>query len=518
MRDVGRVGGLAAVALTMAACWTGRAPVPPLVLAPAATPAVPAPAPVARREMPRAAAILDAMAKTYAQAGSYTDRGEVVTTGRYPRRMPFATVFVRPAAFRFEFEVLRSSEPPRDGAGPRPDLSSLIWTIGSLVYMASPHENAELAKGDALTNADLETDLGFALLHAGRSSSMVSYRVPWMLLFGGPGDKLDDPSIAGEDTIDGRSCWQITGLDWNREPVTLSIDEATFVLRRVYGPDDKSGAMDVTTYHPVLNAPVDAVQLAGPDIAVGPPALLAPPTVQVAADRWIGVTADADMVLTVVAADSPAARAKLQLGDQIVSLDGVPVARFAELSERVKHTPIGATLRVGIFRAGKVIEVAVVVGARPAQPVARALPPMVPTSKPAPDFAVDVLSGSPDPHLHLADLKGHVVVLDFWATWCGPCKLTMPFLTTLQRTHAAAGLRVIGISIEDADDIRTFAAANKLDYTIARDPDGKVWQAYGAETIPMLVIIDKAGVVQHVSRGAGGYDEIEKTVARLLKE
>jgi hypothetical protein len=98
------------IAMTMAACWS-RAPAPAAPITPA-KPRLAEPTPVPRRDVPRAEAILDAMARTYANASTYTDHGEVATEQEsYTRRMPFATVFSRVGGFRFEFETRQSREP-----------------------------------------------------------------------------------------------------------------------------------------------------------------------------------------------------------------------------------------------------------------------------------------------------------------------------------------------------------------------------------------------------------------------
>jgi len=109
-------------------------------------------------------------------------------------------------------------------------------------------------------------------------------------------------------------------------------------------------------------------------------------------------------------------------------------------------------------------------------------------------------------------------MLDFWATWCAPCVTSMPAMDKLQSAHADRGLRVIGVSTEDADDILAFANAHKLGYTIARDGDDQVWKAYGVGAIPMVVLIDKTGTVRDVLFGAGRDDQIETAVTKLLDE
>ena len=91
----------------------------------------------------------------------------------------------------------------------------------------------------------------------------------------------------------------------------------------------------------------------------------------------------------------------------------------------------------------------------------------------------------------LADVRGHVAIVDFWATWCGPCAMAMPHLVELG--HKYKDLRIVGISDEDTADITKYVADHGIDYTIARDVDDVVTGHYLVTGLPTLVIIDKAG-------------------------
>jgi thiol-disulfide isomerase/thioredoxin len=221
---------------------------------------------------------------------------------------------------------------------------------------------------------------------------------------------------------------------------------------------------------------------------------------------------------------SPAAKAGLVVGDQLLAFDGHDFSQTRDFIQHIRTTPIGTAIHLSVDRTGVTKRISVVVAAVPAvmpqPPAAPAPPPKTfgpPPKTAAPLFDVDVLAGSPDAHARLADLAGHVVVLDFWATWCNPCKMAMPGLVALQAAHAAAGLRVIGVSSEDTDDIRDFLSTHPLGYTVARDATGAAWAAYGVSPIPMLVVIDKAGQVEQVFLGAGHDAEIEALVTRLLQ-
>lgn len=132
----------------------------------------------------------------------------------------------------------------------------------------------------------------------------------------------------------------------------------------------------------------------------------------------------------------------------------------------------------------------------------------------APDFAA-VLVGATG-SIKLAELTGQVIVLDFWASWCGPCRTTMPRLDAWQRTYGPRGLRVVGLTSEDPDDIREFLRSNPRDYAIGHDANGAAARAYGVTALPMLVVIDRRGVIRHVALGAGGLDAVEAAIGRAL--
>jgi peroxiredoxin len=115
----------------------------------------------------------------------------------------------------------------------------------------------------------------------------------------------------------------------------------------------------------------------------------------------------------------------------------------------------------------------------------------------------------------LSAYRGKVVLLDFWATWCGPCRISMPHVEKLHREYKAKGLVVLGIDIgESADKVRPFLAKNGYDFTVLLDRKTTVAQAYQASAIPTTVIIDRKGMIVAYFTGVRGEDELRAALKK----
>lgn len=116
-------------------------------------------------------------------------------------------------------------------------------------------------------------------------------------------------------------------------------------------------------------------------------------------------------------------------------------------------------------------------------------------SKIAPDFELKSIDGK---MVKLSDYKGKVVILDFWATWCGPCRKGIPDLIELKNEFGKKGVEIIGISVDGQntiDQVKSFAADKKMNYPVVY-ADGKVADNYGGiQNIPTTVVIDKKGYI-----------------------
>jgi peroxiredoxin len=140
--------------------------------------------------------------------------------------------------------------------------------------------------------------------------------------------------------------------------------------------------------------------------------------------------------------------------------------------------------------------------------------------KPAPDFAVAAVANGKG-KVSLDSLHGKVVLLDFWGTFCEPCKKSFPKLQDLYTKYGDSGLRILGVSEDEADDkdkIPEFASTYGAKFTLGWDRDKNVARSYKPETMPSSFLIDKNGVVRfaHVGYHDGEEVEIDKEIKELL--
>ena len=117
-------------------------------------------------------------------------------------------------------------------------------------------------------------------------------------------------------------------------------------------------------------------------------------------------------------------------------------------------------------------------------------------------------------------LRGKVVVLDFWATWCGPCRMEIPGYVDLIRKYGKEGLVVVGVSVDQGgpDVVKPFASKMGINYTLAMSDDAIQMAFGGTEILPTTFIIDRAGQIRDRKIGAVEPADYEKRVLAVLKE
>jgi len=136
----------------------------------------------------------------------------------------------------------------------------------------------------------------------------------------------------------------------------------------------------------------------------------------------------------------------------------------------------------------------------------------------APDFT---LRGADGRNVRLDELRGQVVLVNFWATWCGPCREEMPRLETLYEKYRKSGFVLLGVNVDD-DPRTALAAAAKLNvsFPVLLDTDKKVSKLYDLSTMPSTIVIDRDGKMRFLHRGyrAGTESDYEQQIRGLLKE
>ena len=137
-------------------------------------------------------------------------------------------------------------------------------------------------------------------------------------------------------------------------------------------------------------------------------------------------------------------------------------------------------------------------------PTARSLT----NGEPAPTCSVPLLDGGRT--INLADYRGQVVYLDFWASWCAPCRESFPFMNELQRELAGKGLQILAVSVDKtAEDARRFLARYPAQFTVALDAAAACPAAFQLQGMPSSYIIDKGGAVRAVHVGFRNRDRAE---------
>jgi peroxiredoxin len=142
---------------------------------------------------------------------------------------------------------------------------------------------------------------------------------------------------------------------------------------------------------------------------------------------------------------------------------------------------------------------------------------------PAPDFAVKAVGGNKAGTVSLKALRGKVVLVDFWGTFCEPCKKSFPKLQDLNTKYGTSGLQIVGISedeVDDKDKIPGFASTYGAKFALGWDEDKSVARKYKPETMPSSFLIDKKGVVRfaHVGYHDGEEVQVEKEIQQLLNQ
>lgn len=168
-----------------------------------------------------------------------------------------------------------------------------------------------------------------------------------------------------------------------------------------------------------------------------------------------------------------------------------------------------------LMRLSAVLATAVLVGgflagcAKKPQPVS--------ARKLAPDFTLKDANGK---SVHLSDFRGKVVLLDFWATWCGPCRIEIPWFTDMERQKKDKGFAVIGVSMDDDGwkVVKPFVSEMKMNYRVLLGNDQVAKDYGGLDALPTTFLIDRNGRIAYMHVGVTSRQDFEDGVDQLLRD
>jgi thiol-disulfide isomerase/thioredoxin len=147
-----------------------------------------------------------------------------------------------------------------------------------------------------------------------------------------------------------------------------------------------------------------------------------------------------------------------------------------------------------LFFVAAIVSALLFVGFHAARRAGNSGEPLDPAGKPAPDFTLQTLDGK---DVSLSSLRGKAVLLNFWATWCGPCKIEMPWFVELQKEYGSQGLQIVGVAMDDSStqEIQNFVKEMGVNYPVLIGKEA-VGQAYGGvDVLPTTFFIDRDGKI-----------------------
>ncbi|MFT7625136.1 MAG: thiol-disulfide isomerase/thioredoxin [Myxococcota bacterium] len=211
---------------------------------------------------------------------------------------------------------------------------------------------------------------------------------------------------------------------------------------------------------------------------------------------------------------SPALNSGVAVGDYVVSLDGKDVLSVKDLVSRIGAKPPGTMINVVIQRLGeaKPVKKQVVLDLRmdmrerfKQEWLGRRMPAVTLDGARDSDGIID-LGGEAS--------AGKVVVVDYFATWCGPCKRVMPELEQMHLDLKPHGVTVVGVSSEKADVVQKFLEDRPLVYPVGTDRDGKFSQQMMVSVLPTVWVVDKNGIIRNIFFGAGHEQQLLEAVRK----
>lgn len=198
-------------------------------------------------------------------------------------------------------------------------------------------------------------------------------------------------------------------------------------------------------------------------------------------------------------------------GDLVIGVDGKDLVNVAQLQNVLKNAKVGSHVAIEIFREGKRFPLTVTLTERPDD--ISSLTGSAIGSKIA-KFGNNFYKNA---EKRLDAPKA--TLLDFWATWCGPCRQTLPVLEKMYNKYSSQGLEVIGISSEQKNTLLSFYKKQHASpYPLYRDADQGLWRRYGIHAVPTLMLLDANGYIKRVWSGAPSFEMLEKLVLEVMEK
>ena len=233
---------------------------------------------------------------------------------------------------------------------------------------------------------------------------------------------------------------------------------------------------------------------------------------------WLGVQVGDDSdaaggaLVGRVVPESPAARGGIEKGDTIQTIDGRSISGLSAIRQVLAGQSPGSTVSLTLERNDKEQEVEIVLSAKPKR---RELLNQQLVGRPLPSFRLAQLTDQGEEELDSEALAGKPMVIEFWATWCPPCRQTA---ATMRSLHEQYGDRVgiVPISRQSSRKLRGYRQEHQLPYSIYRDLEQTAHRAFYISSYPTLIVVGPDGRVEAVFLGAGHRSELEELVEQMV--
>lgn len=231
---------------------------------------------------------------------------------------------------------------------------------------------------------------------------------------------------------------------------------------------------------------------------------------------WLGVTFkrtnfENHLALNVIGVhpESGCFTAGMVAGDLIVGVQGAPLTDISQIQSAISGRKAGQKIKVEIAREGKKQNLTVALTNRPDD--ISSLTGSAIGSKIA-KFGENFYKNG-----EKRKEKPKATLLDFWATWCGPCRKTLPVLANIYKKYSSKGLEIIGISNEGLSELNAFYASQHASpYPLYRDASQDLWRRYGIHAVPTLMLLDQDGYIKRVWSGAPSEYLIEQVLKDVI--